>query len=578
MATIDLTFCIGGEAGQGVESSGAGFAKVLTRAGLHVFAVPSYYSRIRGGHNFYTLRVSDEPLEAISGRVDVLLAINAECVSRHLGDMARDGVIIVDADVALDEDAAAESGVRLLRPDLLAIAEAHGGKVMLNTALLAYAAAVTGLDLAHILGVIRDNFGKRAQSIAEANIQVAQAAFDLAQGEHAGLVQPPLGTQSAPERVVIDASHAFAMGALMAGCKFMAGYPMTPATSVLEYYAKHADDWGLVVKHAEDELAAINMCIGAAHAGVRAMTSTSGGGFDLMTEGLSLAGMAEIPVVVYLCQRPGPATGLATRTAQGDLLMAIHASHGEFPRIVLAPHTPQEAYACAIRAHNLADRYQCPVIVLSDQYNATSLWSIDADAFSLEDVPIERGALLQGQDLDAVEGYRRYCLSEDGISPRAVPGHANGVYLATGNEHDEDGHLNEEPDVAVAMLDKRMEKLVKARSEMRPPLVLGPKEADVTLLSWGSSYGPVHEAMLRLNRAGGRFNMRHWVDLWPFPVEGSRAALAGAKRLVAVEGNGTGQFADLLAAQTDIRVDQRILKYDGRGLTSAFILRHLEEA
>lgn len=577
MAKIDLMFRIGGEAGQGVESSGAGFAKALTRAGLYVFAVPSYYSRIRGGHNFYSLRVSDEPLEAITESVDVLLAINGECVSRHLGDMAPNGVIIVDPGVEVDEDAVAASGQRLLRPDLLAIAEAHGGKVMLNTALLAYAAAVTGLDLGHIFGVIRDNFGKR-KAIAEANIQVAQAGFDLAQSEHPGLVQPPLRTQSGSKRVVIDASHAFAMGALMAGCKFVAGYPMTPATSVLEYYAKHADDWGLVVKHAEDELAAINMCIGAAHAGVRAMTSTSGGGFDLMTEGLSLAGMAEIPIVVYLCQRPGPATGLATRTAQGDLLMAIHASHGEYPRIVLAPHTPQEAYACGIRAHNLADRYQCPVIVLSDQYNATSLWSIEADAFDLENVPVDRGALLEGEDLDGVEGYRRYCLSDDGISPRAVPGHANGVYLATGNEHGEDGHLNEEPDVAVAMLDKRMTKLAMVRDEMRPPMALGPDGADITLLSWGSSYGPVHEAMLRLNGAGGSVNMRHWVDLWPFPVEASRAALSGAKRLVAVEGNGTGQFADLLAAQTGIRVDQRILKYDGRGLTPAFIQRHLEEA
>jgi len=577
MAKIDLTFRIGGEAGQGVESSGAGFAKALARAGLHVFAVPSYYSRIRGGHNHYTLRVSDEPLEAISERVKVLLAINGECVSRHLDAMVPNGVIIVDPSVDLDEDAVAASGARLLRPDLLSIAEAHGGKVMLNTALLAYAAAVTGLDLGHIFGVIRDNFGKR-KSIADANIQVAQAAYDLAQSGHAGLVQPPLRTQSAPVRVVIDASHAFAMGALMAGCKFMAGYPMTPATSVLEYYAKHADDWGLVVKHAEDELAAINMCIGAAHAGVRAMTSTSGGGFDLMAEGLSLAGMAEIPVVVYLCQRPGPATGLATRTAQADLLMAIHASHGEYPRIVLAPHTPQEAYACGIRAHNLADRYQCPVIVLSDQYNATSLWSIEADAFDLERVTIERGALIQGQALDGIESYRRYALSDDGISPRAVPGHANGVYLATGNEHGEDGHLNEEPDVAVAMLDKRMTKLEMVRSEMRPPLALGPEDAKVTLLSWGSSVGPVHEAMLQVNRGGGSVNMRHWVDLWPFPEEGSQAALDGARRLVAVEGNGTGQFANLLAAQTGIRVDQRILKYDGRGLTPAFILRHLEEA
>ena len=459
MASIDLSFRIGGEAGQGVESSGAGFAKALARSGLHIFAVPSYYSRIRGGHNYFTIRVSDQPLEAIGERIDVLLALNSECVQRHLADMPSGGAVIVDEGVEIDEQAAAARGIHLLRPPLLATAEEHGDKVMVNTALLAYAAGITGFDLQHILGVIRDNFGKRSPTVAEANQRVAQAAYDLAVRDHAGLIQPSLAAQTAPPRVVIDGSHAFAIGALMAGCKFMAGYPMTPATSVLEYYAKQADAWGLVVKHAEDELAAVNMCIGAAHAGVRAMTSTSGGGFDLMAEGLSLAGMTETPLVVYLCQRPGPATGLATRTAQADLMMALYASHGEYPRIVLAPHTPQEAYACGIRAHNLADRYQCPVIVLSDQYNATSLWSLDADAFDLDAAVIDRGKLLSGETLAAVEAYQRYALTDDGISPRAIPGQANGVYLATGNEHGEDGHLSEEPDVAVAMLDKRMAKL-----------------------------------------------------------------------------------------------------------------------
>ena len=580
MSAIDVTFRIGGEAGQGVESSGDGFCKALVRGGFRVFAVSNYYSRIRGGHNYFTIRVSDEAVFAIRETIHVLVALDAESIKRHSDALVPGGAIVVDKDLAFDPSSLLGRDVRLLKLPLAEIAKKHGNEVMVNTAALAVAAALVEFDLEFMASVIVDNFGKKSSAIAQANQDVAHEAYALVEG--GGFTPFPwkISARSAPQRLAITGNQAFAMGALMAGCKFVAGYPMTPASSVLEYFAKHGAHWGLVMKHAEDEIAAINMVIGAAHAGVRAMTSTSGGGFDLMTEGLSLAGMTETPVVVYLAQRPGPATGLATRTAQADLSLALYSSHGEFPRVVLAPHTPLEAFQCAARAFDIAEKYQCVVIVLSDQYNATAVWSVDADQFDAGILHrIDRGKLLTAPELEGLAEYKRFAFTPDGVSPRAIPGSGpKAVYLSTGNEHQEDGHLTEHPRIATLMLDKRMRKLEGARQEMRSPIREGCEEADITFVGWGSSYGPIQEAMSILNASGTRSaNLVHFVDLWPFPIEEAQAALASTHRIVCVEGNGTGQFAELLHAQTEIRVDQRLLKYDGRGFTPDYILEHVED-
>ncbi len=579
MPTTDVTFCIGGEAGQGVRSSGAGFAQAMTRGGLHVFGTPSYYSRIRGGHNFFTIRVSDEPVYAIKDRINLLLAFDETTILHHVDDLVPDGVIIADEGIEVPEGLLGTRAVHLVQAPLVDIAEEHGSSVMMNTAVLALAAGVVGFDLEYILDVIADNFAAKGEGIVRANEQVARNAYALAEEDFADLSTWRVEARETPERLSIDANHAFGMGCLMGGCKFVAGYPMTPASSVLEYMAQHADPWGMVVKHAEDELAAVNMCVGAAHAGVRAMTCTSGGGFDLMTEGLSLAGMTETPVVVYLAQRPGPATGLATRTAQGDLNLALYASHGEYPRVVLAPHTPQEAFRCGQRALNIAEKYQCVVIVLSDKYSATSLWSVEAEEFDPQQMEIDRGKMLDAEALEEMDVYHRYAMTPDGVSPRAVPGsHPQAVYLATGNEHRENGHITEDPEISAAMLDKRMRKLDGARSEIRAPFTYGPSEAEITFLSWGSSYGPVHEATERCNARGTSANMVHFVDLWPFPVEETKEILGGAQTLIDVEGNGTAQFASLLYGQTGIEVDKKILKYDGRPFTPEYIMEHVEGA
>lgn len=577
MASIDISFRIGGEAGQGVESSGAGFAKAFTRGGLFVAAVPDYYSRIRGGHNFFTIRVCDEPVQAVLDAVQVLIALDAETIKRHADKLSPGALIIVDEGIAVDQAALAGRDARLLSLPLLEIAKAQGNPIMVNTGALAAAATAVGFDLEMILGVIADNFGRKGGPIIEANRQVALAAAQALQERFGASFGWRVAARSAPPRATIDANQAFAMGAVMGGCKFFAAYPMTPATSIFEYLAAHADRWGLVVKHAEDEIAAVNMAIGAAQAGARAMTATSGGGFDLMVEGISLAAMLETPLVIYLAQRPGPSTGMATRTAQGDLLMALYAGHGEFPRILLAPHTPEEAFLCGYRAHNLAEKYQCLVLVVSDHYNATSLFTRELDLFDPARVEIERGKLLSAEEVEALDAYLRYAVTPDGVSPRALPGSSpKAVYLSTSDEHLENGHITEDPQVATTMADKRLRKLDAARQEMRPPLRYGPAQADLTLVTWGSPFGSAYEAMQTLNRQGRSTNLVQFVDLWPFPAEAARQALQGAKRIVSIENNATAPFAFMLHAFGGVEVDDKILKYDGRGFTPGYILARLE--
>jgi 2-oxoglutarate ferredoxin oxidoreductase subunit alpha len=577
MSAIDLSFRLGGEAGQGVESSGSGFASALARAGYQVCATPDYYSRIRGGHNYFTIRVSDEPIYTVKETIELLLALNAETVARHVDALAPGGLIIVDEETKFDPKLVEGKDVHVVSLPFNKIAVEQGDAVMANTAAIGAACSMVSLELGPVMSVIADNFGKKGEAIIEANRRVAQAAFDLAKERYGELRRWTLTPHSAPPHLLLGTNQAFSMGAVGAGCRFYSGYPMTPASSMMEYMAAHAADWGIVMKHAEDEIAAVNMCVGAAHAGARALTATSGGGFDLMTEGVSLAAMTETPLVVYLAQRPGPATGMATRTAQADLFLALYAAHGEFPRVVLAPHTPEEAFYCALRAFNLAEKYQCVVIVLSDHHNASSLYTVDKSAFDFARIPLDRGKFLSQDELEALPEYKRYALTPDGVSPRALPGISpKSVWVADSNEHTEEGNLTEEADIAAAMLEKRMQKLEGIASEMRGPQLYGPAEAEITFLTWGSTFGATHEAMTLLNQQGRRANMVVPVDLWPFPAEAMRKSLSEARRLVDVEGNGTAQLAALLYMNTGIRVDQKILRYDGRGFTSKYILDRLE--
>jgi 2-oxoglutarate ferredoxin oxidoreductase subunit alpha len=435
--------------------------------------------------------------------------------------------------------------------------------------------------------VIRQNFARKGQAVVDGNLAVVEAGYQEGQKYAADFPFKLERIPDAPPRMVLNGTDAFSLGALAGGCRFVAGYPMTPGSLALHWFAARAAKYGVVIKHAEDEIAAINMAIGASFVGARAMAPTSGGGFSLMVEALGMAGITETPVVIYSAQRPGPATGLPTRQEQGDLLFMLYASQGEFPRFLLAPGTHEECFVAGWQAFNLAEKYQTPALVLSDHYLAVAIRTLELNAFDFEAVEIDRGELLTKEELDALEEpYLRFRVTESGISPRAVPGHPNAVYVSTANEHDQSGAISEEAVNRTAQVDKRMRKMEGMAQEVEGPSWYGPGEAELTLICWGSTYGPLREAVDRLNadRPGpstslrtGRANMLHFSVLHPFPLEATEAALERTKRTVVVEGNATGQLETLLRARTGRSVDGAIHKYDGRAFTPDYILAQASE-
>ncbi|MDI3316649.1 MAG: 2-oxoacid:acceptor oxidoreductase subunit alpha [Bacillota bacterium] len=598
MRDQDVSLVIGGDAGQGVESSGAGFSSALARAGYHIFCIADYRSRIRGGHNFYQIRAATRPVASHAEPPALLLALTAESVELHLEKLAPDAAVIYDSSFRLDRTAVERSGRLAVPVPMNEIAVRHGSKVMMNTAALAAAAGLLHFPLGQMEEVIRRNFARKGETAVEGNLAVARETYALVAGspEAARFRYRLPGRPGQPERMLLHGNHAFSLGAVAAGCRFIAAYPMTPATTILEWMTAHAEPLGVVTKHAEDELAAVCMAIGAGFAGARAMCSTSGGGFSLMTEALGLAGMTETPVVVVDVQRGGPSTGLPTRTEQGDLLFVLHASQGDFPRFVLAPGDHVDAFETAMRAFNLAERYQAPVIVLSDEFLASSLRTLEFGQLRRDAVPIDRGKTrrpgekpLPGergagggqQDGSAGrrDGYLRFAFTADGISPRVIPGDPQAVYGASSDEHDEAGHITEEMDNRRRMMEKRMRKLetALAAGDVRGPRRVGPEEAEVTLLTWGSTLGPAREALEVLQARGVRANLLHWTDIWPFHVEAAERELRRVRRGVVVEQNYTGQFRRFLRMMTGYQAEALVRRYDGRPLAPTEIAQGVLE-
>ncbi len=579
MTTNEMTIRIGGAAGDGVESSGAGFCKALARGGLHVFGLPEYYSRIRGGHNYFSIRVSEQPLYASIESVQLLLALTEETIPRHRDSMAEGSAIVYDSALDVSPEQQQGNGVLYLPVPLSDIAKDKAGTVLArNTTALGVSAGLTGLDLEPINNVIRDNFGRKGQAVVDGNLAAVEAGWQEGRKYGSDFAFKLETIADAPPRMVVNGTQAFSLGALAGGCRFVSGYPMTPGSPVLHWMVAHAAEYGVATKHTEDEIAAICMAIGAAHMGARALVPTSGGGFSLMVEALGLAGITETPVVIYNAQRPGPATGLPTRQEQGDLLFMLHASQGEFPRFLLAPGTHEECFAAGARAFNLAEKYQTPTLVLSDHHLVVSVRTLGLDAFDF-DVELDRGALLSATELDALEeDYARYQVTYSGISPRATPGHPNAVFVATGNEHDERGSVSEEQDVRKAQVEKRQRKLISMAGEVSGPQRYGPHKAENTFVSWGSTFGALREAVDRMNaERAEQANMVHFADLWPFPTEAAMDALKPARRLVGVEVNATAQLATLIRANTGLAMDETILRYDGRAFTPEYILARVGE-
>jgi 2-oxoglutarate ferredoxin oxidoreductase subunit alpha len=560
---VDFNFMVGGEAGQGVQSVGFLLAKVFARGGYHIFADQDYESRVRGGHNFFRVRVSDGKVGAIAEDVDILIALNMDSIELHQPNMVTQGIIIFDGEKI--KGVSGNNGSLLSIPLEKMAEEKAGDKLMINTVALGAAVSAVNYDLNILNAVLAERFGKG--EVTDRNIAAAKAGYDYVQSEHKGNFRK-LKPLSEAKRMLLTGNEAISLGAIAAGCKFMAAYPMTPASSIMEYMAAKSKDLDLVMVHAEDEIAAINMAIGAAYAGVRAMTATSGSGLCLMVEGIGLAGITETPIVIIDGQRPGPAVGLPTRTEQGDLQFVLHAHHGDFPRAVLAPATIEDAFWVTVNAFNWAEKYQLPVIILTDQHLASSHATVDP--LDLSQVTIDRGILFSEKEDDPLE-YMRHRVTKSGISPRAFPGLGKALVVTDCDEHDEEGHLTEDAGERTAQVQKRMRKLLSLEKEIGTPQRYGPKRAETTLIGWGSTYGVIHEAVDILRKEGASVNMLHLNELWPFPAKAVADAVSKARNSYAIENNATGQFARLIKAETGYDVSGRILKYDGRPFTPAYI-------
>ncbi len=561
-----VTWKIGGEAGFGIMSAGTMLSRAFSRIGYHVLTTNEYPSLIRGGHNLITTRISSQYFESMNRDLHIVVALNKETVTLHMSELSEGALIVFDPkDYEWKANEFASPVVLVPVPLTELVTQFKGPPVMRNTVALGASVALLGTPLDSFTSVIKDQFKGKKAAIIDGNIAIAKAGYDYVKEKFGNVTSMYLSPAAKTEpHLILNASEAVGLGAVKAGLKFAAIYPMTPINALITFLADHAEKLGIVYKQPEDEISGINMALGASTMGVRSMVATSGGGFALMVEGVALAGMTETPVVIDLGMRVGPATGMPTWTEQGELQLVIHAGHGEFARAVLAPSDAAEAYEMTIEAFNIADRYQIPVFVLTDKYMNESQWCAPLSLFK-RDVTIDRGKIVAESDLPADGSFKRFRLDvPDGVSPRSFPGMKNGVYYANGYEHDEYGHVTDTSAGRIAMANKRLKKFEAMKKDIRPPTVYGDKEADLTFVSWGSSRGPVIDAMTILKEKGVSSRLVHFTWMYPFPTEATTTLLGSTKRIIGVEQNATGQLASLIRENTGIEIKEKILKFDGR--------------
>jgi len=497
---MDIKIVIGGEAGQGIQTISNIMSKFFLRSGYYVFTEQSYQSRIRGGHNFTQVRVSSEPVSSPDDGIDILVALNRETVDIHSSETG--GIIIYDNELIKDL-----SGDKLFGVPLQKIAiEKTQNKLAVNSVACGVLAGLLDGDISILERLMREQF--KDPDIGEKNVLAVRSGYEI--GKSNRTLPFKITPLSQKGRLLIDGGSAVGFGAIVAGCRFLSAYPMTPGTAVMNFLAGHSKRFNIVVEQAEDEIAAINMVLGASFAGVRSMVTTSGGGFALMVEGLSLAGMTETPCVIHIGQRPGPATGLPTRTEQGELLFVINAGHGEFPRYITAPRDAEDAFYKTIKAFNLADKYQIPSIILTDQFLIDSMTTIDS--LDVKDIKIERHIVTEPDN-----NYARHLLTSSGISPRALPGTEGILVITDSDEHDEEGHITEDLEIRKNMVEKRLKRGEYLKEDVEEPVFFGDKDSSIVLTGWGSTYGILKEAVNRLTKEGISVSLLHFSDVYPLP-------------------------------------------------------------
>ncbi len=554
----DLNVVIVGAAGEGVQTVGEVLADTIAAHGYAVFAWQEFESRIRGGQNSYSIRISEKPTNAPRMKADILLALNEGAVKKYEPLIKEDGILIAQKNT---------------REQMITIAfseiaqKGMGNKIYANTVAIGALVAVVGMELEVLNHVLAQKFAQKGEKVIAENFAAAAKGYTLASDGCKGVCPWRLPKLDAHYNLIAG-KEALATAAVLAGCRFMAAYPMSPSTDIITILAQNEKDLGVFTEQAEDEIAAVNMAIGASFAGARAMTATSGGGFALMVEAISLAGMTETPLVIVLAQRPGPATGLPTRTAQGDLLFSINAGHGEFPKMVLAPANIEDIFKKTLRAFDLADKYQIPVILLTDQFLMDSI-------FSVEDIiPTGLKPTYCLADPSKIKDYQRYQITQSGISPRLYPGQGMHLVTADSDEHDAWGHITEDlSGTVIAMVEKRLAKFQSLKAAINLPEEIDADGSDNILVGWGSSRQALMDGIELLDQDGIRAGMIHFTELWPLP----QYQFPERKKYWVVENNATGQLAKLLRSEYGITFAGAINRYDGLPLTGSYVRRSFNE-
>lgn len=565
---MEFVWKIGGEAGMGIMSAGFTMGRIFTRCGFHVVGYPEYPSLVRGGENTFQIRAGEEIHSPLKTN-HLVVCLNKTTVDFHKNQICKNGAIIYDSSTTKIVPGELSEDIKKFDVPLSAIAVQHGGDVIMrNTVALGASLAVMGYEIDPLVHVLAETFAKKGQQIIDQNVKIAGAGYEYVLQNYKNeteLFTYKIKKKNNEKYMLITGNEAIALGAAAGELKFYAVYPMTPASSIMHYLAQKELDLDILIKQTEDEIAAILYAIGANYAGVRSATGTSGGGFSLMAEAIGMSGMAETPLTIFLAQRTGPSTGMPTWTEQADLKFALNTSQGEFPRVIIAPGDVSEAFIHTARALNIADKYQIPVVVLTDKYLSETYFS--CPRFDISKVKVDRGKMISRdmKDLSSFTRYNRYAITKDGVSPRPIPGVVGGLHVSSSYEHNQTGFSTENFSTRAAQVDKRMRKLGEIiKNEIEMPILYGSEEAEITLICWGSHKTIALDAIKLLEQDGIKANVLHFVYLFPLDTKKLRTLFKKFGKTIIVENNRTAQFAGVLREYTNFKPDFKLLKYDGR--------------